>query len=118
MTFPAPVIEVAIEPKTKGDQDKLATAIQRLAGEDPTFQVHSDRRPARPSSRAWANCTSRVLVDRMKPGSSRVEANVGKPQVAYRDGDRAGGQRTYTHKKQTGGSGQFGRVIIALEPNA
>ena len=118
MTFPAPVIEVAIEPKTKGDQDKLATAIQRLAEEDPTFRVHSDEETGQTIIAGMGELHLEVLVDRMRR-EFRVEANVGKPQVAYRETVTAPvAKQEYTHKKQTGGSGQFGRVIIALEPNA
>ncbi len=118
MTFPAPVIEVAIEPKTKGDQDKLATAIQRLAEEDPTFRVHSDEETGQTIIAGMGELHLEVLVDRMRR-EFRVEANVGKPQVAYRETVTSPvAKQEYTHKKQTGGSGQFGRVIIALEPNA
>jgi elongation factor G len=118
MTFPAPVIEVAIEPKTKGDQDKLATAIQRLAEEDPTFQVHSDEETGQTIIAGMGELHLEVLVDRMRR-EFRVEANVGKPQVAYRETVTLPvAKQEYTHKKQTGGSGQFGRVIISLEPNA
>ena len=118
MTFPAPVIEVAIEPKTKGDQDKLATAIQRLAEEDPTFRVHTDEETGQTIIAGMGELHLEVLVDRMRR-EFRVEANVGKPQVAYRETVTLPVEKVeYTHKKQTGGSGQFGRVIIALEPNA
>ncbi len=118
MTFPAPVIEVAIEPKTKGDQDKLATAIQRLAEEDPTFRVHSDEETGQTIIAGMGELHLEVLVDRMRR-EFKVEANVGKPQVAYRETvTMPVAKQEYTHKKQTGGSGQFGRVIIALEPNA
>ena len=118
MTFPAPVIEVAIEPKTKGDQDKLATAIQRLAEEDPTFRVHTDEETGQTIIAGMGELHLEVLVDRMRR-EFRVEANVGKPQVAYRETITLPVAKVeYTHKKQTGGSGQFGRVIIAIEPNA
>ena len=118
MTFPAPVIEVAIEPKTKGDQDKLATAIQRLAEEDPTFRVHTDEETGQTIIAGMGELHLEVLVDRMRR-EFRVEANVGKPQVAYRETVTLEVPKVeYTHKKQTGGSGQFGRVIIALAPNA
>ena len=118
MTFPAPVIEVAIEPKTKGDQDKLATAIQRLAEEDPTFRVHTDEETGQTIIAGMGELHLEVLVDRMRR-EFRVEANVGKPQVAYRETITMPVEKVeYTHKKQTGGSGQFGRVIIAVEPNA
>jgi elongation factor G len=118
MSFPAPVIEVAIEPKTKGDQDKLATAIQRLAEEDPTFRVHTDEETGQTIIAGMGELHLEVLVDRMRR-EFRVEANVGKPQVAYRETITMPVDKVeYTHKKQTGGSGQFGRVIIAIEPNA
>ena len=117
MTFPAPVIEVAIEPKTKSDQDKLATAIQRLSDEDPTFRVHSDEETGQTIIAGMGELHLEVLVDRMRR-EFNVEANVGKPQVAYRETiTKAVDKVEYTHKKQTGGSGQFGRVIISLEPN-
>ena len=117
MDFPAPVISVAIEPKTKGDQDKLATAIQRLAEEDPTFQVKSDEETGQTIISGMGELHLEVLVDRMRR-EFRVEANVGKPQVAYRETiTRPVEKVEYTHKKQTGGSGQFGRVIISVEPN-
>jgi len=111
------VISVAIEPKTKGDQDKLATAIQRLAEEDPTFQVKSDEETGQTIISGMGELHLEVLVDRMRR-ECRVEANVGKPQVAYRETiTRPVEKVEYTHKKQTGGSGQFGRVIISVEPN-
>jgi elongation factor G len=116
MSFPAPVISVAIEPKTKSDQDKLATAIQRLAEEDPTFQVRSDEETGQTIISGMGELHLEVLVDRMRR-EFKVEANVGKPQVAYRETiTRAVQKVEYTHKKQTGGSGQFGRVIIDIEP--
>jgi len=116
MTFPAPVISVAIEPKTKSDQDKLATAIQRLAEEDPTFQVRSDEETGQTIISGMGELHLEVLVDRMRR-EFKVEANVGKPQVAYRETITKPVQKVeYTHKKQTGGSGQFGRVIIDIEP--
>jgi elongation factor G len=116
MTFPAPVISVAIEPKTKGDQDKLGTAIQRLAEEDPTFQVRTDEETGQTIISGMGELHLEVLVDRMRR-EFRVEANVGRPQVAYRETIRKRVEKVeYTHKKQTGGSGQFARVIINLEP--
>ena len=117
MIFPETVISVAIEPKTKGDQDKLATAIQRLAEEDPTFKVHSDEETGQTIIAGMGELHLEVLVDRMRR-EFRVEANVGKPQVAYRETiTRPVDKVEYTHKKQTGGSGQFGRVIISVAPN-
>ncbi|AJT66300.1 elongation factor G [Streptomyces chattanoogensis] len=116
MEFPAPVIQVAIEPKSKGDQEKLAVAIQRLAEEDPSFQVHTDEETGQTIIAGMGELHLDVLVDRMKR-EFKVEANVGKPQVAYRETLRKSVERLdYTHKKQTGGSGQFAKVQIALEP--
>jgi elongation factor G len=116
MTFPAPVINVAIEPRTKGDQDKLGTAIQRLAEEDPTFQVRTDEETGQTIISGMGELHLEVLVDRMRR-EFKVEANIGRPQVAYRETIRKKVAKVeYTHKKQTGGSGQFGRVIIDLEP--
>ena len=116
MTFPAPVINVAIEPKTKGDQDKLGTAIQRLAEEDPTFQVRTDEETGQTIISGMGELHLEVLVDRMRR-EFKVEANIGRPQVAYRETIRRRVEKVeYTHKKQTGGSGQFARVIIDLEP--
>ncbi|WP_026065862.1 elongation factor G [Actinoalloteichus spitiensis] len=116
MTFPAPVIEVAIEPKTKSDQEKLSTAIQKLAEEDPTFQVKLDEDTGQTIIKGMGELHLEVLVNRMK-SDFKVEANIGKPQVAYRETIRKTIEKyEYTHKKQTGGSGQFARVIIKLEP--
>ena len=112
MTFPAPVIEVAIEPKTKGDQEKLGTAIQRLSDEDPTFTVKSDEETGQTIIAGMGELHLEILVDRMKR-EFRVEATVGKPQVAYRETIRKKVEKhSYTHKKQTGGSGQFAKVVI------
>jgi len=117
MTFPAPVIEVAIEPKTKGDQEKLGTAIQRLSDEDPTFTVKSDEETGQTIIAGMGELHLEILVDRMKR-EFRVEATVGKPQVAYRETIRQQvANHSYTHKKQTGGSGQFAKVVITIEPN-
>ncbi|GAA4483287.1 elongation factor G [Actinoallomurus oryzae] len=116
MSFPAPVINVAIEPKTKADQQKLGTAIQRLAEEDPSFQVRTDEETGQTIISGMGELHLEVLVDRMKR-EFKVEANVGRPQVAYRETIRRKVEKVeYTHKKQTGGSGQFGRVIIDVEP--
>nr|WP_256437876.1 elongation factor G [Tessaracoccus sp. MC1865] len=116
MTFPNPVIEQAIEPKTKSDQEKLSHAIQRLAEEDPTFRVHTDEETGQTIIAGMGELHLDVLIDRMKR-EFKVEANIGKPQVAYRETLRRKVQKVeYTHKKQTGGSGQFARVIIDLEP--
>jgi elongation factor G len=116
MEFPDPVIHVAIEPKTKGDQEKLGVAIQRLAEEDPTFHVRTDEETAQTIIGGMGELHLEILVDRMKR-EFKVEANVGKPQVAYRETLRKPVDRyDYTHKKQTGGSGQFAKIQIALEP--
>ncbi|WP_141580623.1 elongation factor G [Actinomadura sp. WMMA1423] len=116
MNFPAPVIHVAIEPKTKADQQKLGTAIQRLAEEDPSFQVRTEEDTGQTVISGMGELHLEILVDRMKR-EFKVDANVGKPQVAYRETiSRKVEKVEYTHKKQTGGSGQFGRVIIDLEP--
>ncbi|MDH6440731.1 elongation factor G [Streptomyces sp. SAI-144] len=116
MDFPAPVIQVAIEPKSKGDQEKLGVAIQRLAEEDPSFQVHSDEETGQTIIGGMGELHLEVLVDRMRR-EFKVEANVGKPQVAYRETIRKAVERVdYTHKKQTGGTGQFAKVQIAIEP--
>jgi elongation factor G len=116
MTFPTPVISVAVEPKSKADQEKLSTAIQRLADEDPTFQVALDEETGQTIISGMGELHLEVLVNRMK-SDFKVEANIGKPQVAYRETIRKTVDKyEYTHKKQTGGSGQFARVIIKLEP--
>jgi elongation factor G len=116
MTFPAPVINVAIEPKTKGDQDKLGTAIQRLAEEDPTFQVRTDEETGQTIISGMGELHLEILVDRMRR-EFHVEANIGRPQVAYRETIRKKVAKVdYTHKKQTGGAGQYARVVINLEP--
>ena len=117
MTFPDPVIEVAIEPKTKSDQEKLGVAIQRLAEEDPTFRVMTDEETGQTIIKGMGELHLEILVDRMKR-EFKVEANVGKPQVAYRETLTKKVEKVdYTHKKQTGGSGQFAKVQITLEPN-
>ena len=116
MTFPEPVISVAIEPKTKGDQEKLGLAIQKLAEEDPTFRVNNDEETGQTVISGMGELHLDILVDRMKR-EFKVEANVGKPQVAYRETIRRPVERhDYTHKKQTGGSGQFAKIQIKLEP--
>ena len=116
MDFPAPVIEQAIEPKTKSDQEKLGMAIQRLAEEDPTFRVHTDDETGQTIIAGMGELHLEVLIDRMKR-EFRVEANIGKPQVAYRETLRRAVHKVeYTHKKQSGGSGQYAKVIINLEP--
>jgi elongation factor G len=116
MTFPAPVINVAIEPRTKGDQDKLGIAIQRLAEEDPTFQVRTDDETGQTIISGMGELHLEVLVERMRR-EFKVEANIGRPQVAYRETIRRKVEKVdYTHKKQTGGAGQYARVLINLEP--
>jgi elongation factor G len=116
MTFPDPVIEVAIEPKTKSDQEKLSLSIQKLAEEDPTFKVHQDTETGQTVIGGMGELHLDILVDRMRR-EFKVEANVGKPQVAYKETIRRVVEKVeYTHKKQTGGSGQFAKVLISLEP--
>ncbi|MCK0110949.1 elongation factor G [Ornithinimicrobium sp. F0845] len=116
MTFPEPVIHVAIEPKTKGDQEKLGTAIQKLAQEDPTFTVRLDEETGQTVIGGMGELHLDILVDRMKR-EFKVEANVGAPQVAYRETIRRSVEKyDYTHKKQTGGSGQFAKVQLTFEP--
>ncbi|MGL5406988.1 MAG: elongation factor G [Propionibacteriaceae bacterium] len=116
MEFPAPVIEQAIEPKTKSDQEKLGMAIQRLAEEDPTFRVHTDEETGQTIIAGMGELHLEILIDRMKR-EFKVEANVGKPQVAYRETLRRKAEHVeYTHKKQSGGSGQYGKVVITIEP--
>lgn len=118
MTFPEPVIEVAIEPKTKADQEKLGVAIQKLAEEDPTFRTEQNIDTGQTVIKGMGELHLDILVDRMKR-EFNVEANVGKPQVAYRETiKRVVEKHDYTHKKQTGGSGQFAKVQISLEPLA
>jgi len=116
MTFPEPVIDVAIEPKTKADQEKLSTAIQKLAQEDPTFRVKLDEETGQTVIGGMGELHLDILVDRMRR-EFKVEANVGKPQVAYRETIRRTAEKIdYTHKKQTGGSGQFAKVQVTFEP--
>jgi elongation factor G len=116
MDFPAPVIEQAIEPRTKSDQEKLGTAIQRLAEEDPTFRVHTDDETGQTIIAGMGELHLEVLIDRMKR-EFRVEANIGKPQVAYRETLRRKVEKVnYVHKKQSGGSGQYAKIVINLEP--
>ena len=116
MTFPEPVISVAIEPKTKSDQEKLGLAIQKLAEEDPTFRVEHDHETGQTVISGMGELHLDILVDRMRR-EFKVEANVGKPQVAYRETLRRTVEKyDYTHKKQTGGSGQFAKIQIKLEP--
>jgi elongation factor G len=116
MTFPEPVITVAIEPKTKSDQEKLGTAIQKLAEEDPTFKVKNDEETGQTVISGMGELHLDILVDRMRR-EFKVEANIGKPQVAYRETIRGTVEKySYTHKKQTGGSGQYAKILITMEP--
>ncbi|GAA4362004.1 elongation factor G [Paeniglutamicibacter cryotolerans] len=116
MSFPAPVIFVAIEPKTKGDQEKLSTAIQKLSAEDPTFTVSLNEDTGQTEIGGMGELHLDILVDRMRR-EFRVEANVGKPQVAYRETIKKAAEKVdFTHKKQTGGSGQFAKVQVTFEP--
>ncbi|MEA9984573.1 MULTISPECIES: elongation factor G [Subtercola] len=116
MTFPEPVIEVAIEPKTKADQEKLGLAIQKLAEEDPTFRTEQNQDTGQTVIKGMGELHLDILVDRMRR-EFNVEANVGKPQVAYRETiRRIVDKHDYTHKKQTGGSGQFAKIQISIEP--
>ncbi len=116
MEFPDPVIEVAVEPKTKGDQEKMGVALQRLAQEDPSFRVTSDAESGQTVIKGMGELHLEILVDRMRR-EFKVDANVGAPQVAYRETITKTFEIDYTHKKQTGGSGQFARVKIVFEPN-
>ncbi len=115
MEFPDPVIEIAVEPKTKADQEKMATALQRLAAEDPSFRVSSDVESGQTIIKGMGELHLDIIVDRMKR-EFKVDANVGAPQVAYRETISKPTRVDYTHKKQTGGSGQFARVIMEFEP--
>src|SRR5213596_3229943 len=117
MEFPEPVISQAVEPKTKVDQEKMGVALSRLAQEDPSFRVHTDEESGQTIISGMGELHLEILVDRMKR-EFRVEATVGKPQVAYRETIRRKVEKhSYTHKKQTGGSGQFAKVVISLEPS-
>ncbi len=113
--FPDPVIEVAVEPKTKADQDKLGSALQRLAAEDPSFQVEVDHETAQTIIKGMGELHLDILVDRMKR-EFKVDANVGAPQVAYRETATQTAEADYIHKRQTGGHGQFARVKLVVEP--
>ena len=115
MDFPDPVIEVAVEPKTKADQEKMGTALARLAAEDPSFRVTSDHESGQTIIKGMGELHLEILVDRMRR-EFKVDANVGAPQVAYRETITQSAEIDYTHKKQTGGSGQFARLKLILEP--
>jgi elongation factor G len=116
MEFPDPVIEVAVEPKTKGDQEKLGVALNRLAQEDPSFRVSVDHESGQTIIKGMGELHLDIIVDRMRR-EFKVEANVGAPQVAFRETVSKRAEIDYTHKKQTGGSGQFARVKLVIEPN-
>ncbi|MGB4058205.1 MAG: elongation factor G [Alphaproteobacteria bacterium] len=116
MEFPEPVIEIAVEPKTKADQEKMGIALQRLAGEDPSFRVSVDHESGQTIMKGMGELHLDILVDRMKR-EFKVEANIGAPQVAYRETITKKAEITYTHKKQTGGSGQFAKMTVVFEPN-
>ena len=116
MEFPDPVIQIAIEPKTKGDQEKMGLALHRLAAEDPSFRVKTDEESGQTIIAGMGELHLDIIVDRMRR-EFKVEANVGAPQVAYRETITRTHEQDYTHKKQTGGTGQFARVKIVFEPN-
>jgi len=116
MEFPEPVIEIAVEPKTKADQEKMGLALQRLAAEDPSFRVSVDHESGQTIMKGMGELHLEILVDRMKR-EFKVEANVGAPQVAYRETITKAAEIDYTHKKQSGGSGQYARLTLVFEPN-
>jgi len=115
MEFPDPVIEIAVEPKTKADQEKMGQALARLAAEDPSFRVSSDEESGQTIIKGMGELHLDIIVDRMKREFS-VEANIGAPQVAYRETIKAPTDVDYTHKKQSGGAGQFARIKVTFEP--
>ena len=115
MEFPDPVIEIAVEPKTKGDQEKMGEALARLAKEDPSFRVSSDEESGQTIIKGMGELHLDIIIDRMKR-EFKVEANVGAPQVAYRETILGSAEVDYTHKKQSGGAGQFARVKLSVEP--
>jgi len=117
MEFPEPVIEIAVEPKTKGDQEKMGQALARLATEDPSFRVAVDHESGQTVIKGMGELHLEIIVDRMKR-EFKVDANVGAPQVAYRETITRTAEIDYTHKKQTGGAGQFARVKLRFEPLA
>ncbi len=117
MTFPDPVIEIAVEPKTKADQEKMGIALQRLSAEDPSFRVETDLESGQTIMKGMGELHLDILVDRMKR-EFKVEANIGAPQVAYRETIGHAVEHSYTHKKQSGGSGQFGEVKLNIMPTA
>src|SRR5690349_22286417 len=113
--LPEPILEVAIEPKTKADQEKMGVALNRLAQEDPSFRVSTDQESGQTIIKGMGELHLEIIVDRMRR-EFKVEANVGAPQVAYRETITRTVEQDYTHKKQTGGAGQFARVKIRFEP--
>ena len=115
MTFPDPVIEIAVEPKTKGDQEKMSAGLARLAAEDPSFRVETDQESGQTIMKGMGELHLDVLIDRLKR-EFKVEANIGAPQVAYRETIGHEVEHTYTHKKQSGGSGQFAEVKMIISP--
>ncbi|PKP84013.1 MAG: elongation factor G, partial [Alphaproteobacteria bacterium HGW-Alphaproteobacteria-2] len=115
MTFPEPVIEIAVEPKTKVDQEKMGQALARLAAEDPSFRVETDLESGQTIMKGMGELHLDILIDRMKR-EFKVEANIGAPQVAYRETISHKAEIDYTHKKQSGGSGQFARIKLVIEP--
>ncbi len=115
MTFPDPVIEIAVEPKTKGDQEKMSAGLARLAAEDPSFRVETDLESGQTIMKGMGELHLDILVDRLKR-EFKVEANIGAPQVAYRETISHAVEHTYTHKKQSGGSGQYGEVKLEITP--
>ncbi|WP_425073720.1 elongation factor G [Sagittula sp. S175] len=115
MTFPEPVIEIAVEPKTKGDQEKMSAGLARLAAEDPSFRVETDLESGQTIMKGMGELHLDILVDRLKR-EFKVEANIGAPQVAYRETISHGIEHTYTHKKQSGGSGQYAEVKLDIQP--
>ena len=115
MTFPEPVIEIAVEPKTKGDQEKMSAGLARLAAEDPSFRVETDLESGQTIMKGMGELHLDILVDRLRR-EFKVEANIGAPQVAYRETITREAEIDYTHKKQSGGTGQFGRVKMILTP--
>jgi elongation factor G len=117
MTFPVPVIEIAVEPKTKADQEKMGHALARLAAEDPSFRVETDIESGQTIMKGMGELHLDILVDRMRR-EFKVEANIGAPQVAYRETISRATEIDYTHKKQTGGTGQFARIKLIIEPTA
>ena len=115
MTFPDPVIEIAIEPKTKNDQEKMSAGLQRLAAEDPSFRIETDLESGQTIMKGMGELHLDILVDRLKR-EFKVEANIGAPQVAYRETISVEAEVDYTHKKQSGGAGQFARVKLVIPP--